>query len=109
MSHTVHDRVSLEIARRVAAELPHRPEWLELARANLTRWMKLNGDAPGLLRNYEEWLRILDRPVSEIVQVLTSEIDDSQRLRSNSPFVGALSAAEIWEIKRRVRHDEAAA
>lgn len=103
MRHDYHDRVSLEIARRIASELPHRPEWLDLARANLDRWSRVNASATGLLRCYSEWLAILDRPVSSVCALLIDDTDEGQRLRQNSPFAGALPPAVIWDIKERCR------
>jgi hypothetical protein len=105
MGHEIQDAVSLELARRVAAELPQRPEWIELARANLERWSRQNQNAPGLMRCYSEWRQLLLRPVPEVVAVLTATTEESQRLRQNSPFAGALSPKEVWEIKARLHHD----
>ncbi|MCK6485266.1 MAG: hypothetical protein HUU22_17380 [Phycisphaerae bacterium] len=106
MSHEYQDRVSLEIARRIAAGLPEHPEWLDLARGNLDRWSERNRDAPGLLRCYAEWREILGRPIVEICAVLTAETHEGQRLRQNSPFPGVRTPQEVWEIKRRYRtHD----
>jgi hypothetical protein len=109
MNHLETDRVSLELARRVAERLRWRPEILELARANLTRWKRQNASCPSLLRCYSEWERILSRPVSQICEILSSESDDAQRLRQNSPFAGVLSPAEVWEVKSRFRHATASA
>ena len=79
--------------------------FLEQARGNLRRWMARNGAAPGLRRCYEEWLEILDRqPFEKILELLHAEDDEARRLRQNSPFVGILSPAEVWAIKRRFRH-----
>lgn len=105
MSHAVQDRISLEIGQRVAAGLPTHPEWLDLARANLARWSQRNAGSPSLLRCYAEWQALLALPIAEIVAILTAETDEGQRLRQNSPFAGALTPAEVWEIKRR--HHEA--
>lgn len=105
MRHEVIDRVSLEMAERVAAGLPDRPEWLELARQNLARWRERNAEAPALVRCYEEWEKILERPVREICAILTAPTSEGQRLRQNSPFVGILSPAQVWEIKRRIREN----
>ncbi|MFO0872732.1 MAG: hypothetical protein U0575_01995 [Phycisphaerales bacterium] len=77
-----------------------------MATQNLDRWSRRNHDSPGLLRCYDEWRAILGRPLDDVIGVLTSMDDESVRLRHNSPFVGILSPAEVWEIKRRVR-DEA--
>jgi len=103
MGHEVQDQVSLELGRRVAAGLSEHPEWLELARANLKRWVHQNQSAPGLLRCYAEWRQLLSRPLAEITTILTEETDEAQRLRQNSPFVGVLNPKEVWEIKSRLR------
>lgn len=109
MKHSEIDKVSLSIARRVAERLHVRPELLEVARANLSRWKQRNADSPLLLRCYLEWEPILARPVEEICELLVAESEEGQRLRQNSPFAGVLSPAEVWEIKNRHRHAAASA
>src|SRR5205814_2578112 len=99
MGHEIQDRASLEMGRRVAAGLPQHPEWLQLARENLDRWSQLNSNAPSLLRCYAEWRELLTLPVEKICEILTSETDEGQRLRQNSPFAGVLSPKEVWSIK----------
>ena len=81
MNHGFQDAVSLELARRTADGLPRHPEWLDLARANLKLWTRQNNNAPSLLRCYEEWWQLLQRPVAEICATLTGETDESQRIR----------------------------
>ncbi|MEY2428038.1 MAG: hypothetical protein QOJ40_923 [Verrucomicrobiota bacterium] len=103
MNHQLHDEISLELARRVAARFRASPDVLSVARANLARWSRLNADAPSLLRCYVEWREILERPVEDICSVLCAETEEGQRLRQNSPFAGVLSPAEVWEIKSRFR------
>jgi hypothetical protein len=109
MKHSEIDQVSLELARQVAERVRQRPELLELARTNLTRWSRQNASATSLLRCYAEWQEILSRPVDEICDLLCSELEEAQRLRQNSPFVGVLSPSEIWAIKTRFRHAPATA
>lgn len=101
VSHAMLDKASLEMARRVAAEVTRRPELIDLARANLDRWSQRNHDAPGLLRCYAEWRAILEKPVAEVLAILTAETEEGQRLRQNTPFVGVLSPQEVWAIKRK--------
>lgn len=108
MPHQTHDRISLALAQRVAAGLPDHPEWIGLALANLEQWSRRNAGAPGLIRSYEEWREILHWPVEEIRSLLISDTEEGQRLRQNSPFAGALSPEEVWEIKRG-DHDTRAA
>ncbi len=110
MGHEVQDRASLEMAKLIAAELSLRPEEvLAIARDNIERWSKLNANAPSLLRCYNEWKAILDRPIREIVSILIAETDEGQRLRQNSPFPGVLSPQTVWDIIRRASHDQNAA
>jgi len=103
------DEISLELGRRTAARLREQPDLLQLARENLDRWARLNFSAPALLRCYAEWQELLHHPLEEICAVLTSENEEGQRLRQNSPFAGVLSAREVWELKQRFRHATPAA
>ena len=100
MSHKRQDKASLDLATRIAAGLIDHPEWIELAKLNLDRWSRLNHDSTSLMACYREWQKILERPTAEISAVLTAQTDEGQRLRQNSPFAGALSPAEVWQIKR---------
>lgn len=109
MRHALNDLISMDLATAVARGLPDHPEWLDLARGNLERWTTLNASSPGLLACYAEWRAVLDRPVPEIMALLTSRGDEGQRLRQNSPFAGALSAQEVWDIKRKRRDEHRAA
>lgn len=104
MSHELTDAISLELSRRVAERLQQRPELIQIAHENLARWSRLNADTPSLLRCYAEWQNLLNRPLKEICEVLTSESEGAQRLRQNSPFAGVLTAREVWEVKQHFRH-----
>jgi hypothetical protein len=104
VGHELTDEVSLELGRRVAARLRQQPDLLRIAGDNLDRWTRLNADAPSLLRCYAEWREILKRPLEEICNLLCSDNEEARRLRQNSPFAGVLSAQEVWELKRRLRH-----
>jgi hypothetical protein len=108
MSHTKHDAFGLEVARQIAGGLAAHPEWLKLAKSNIERWLKLNSDAPGLVRSYEEWQRLLERPLEEVISELTAQTDRGQRLRQNSPFAGVLTASQLSEIRRRIHEASAA-
>ncbi len=107
--HDVQDRISLELSRLVAAEIARHPAKLTIARENIARWKVRNAGVPSLMRCYEEWESILDKPVPEIVAILLAETDEGQRLRQNSPFPGVLDNQTVWAVKRRIRDDQAAA
>ena len=109
MSHEHTDEISLELGRHVATRLRQRPELLRVAHDNLDRWTSRNANARSLLRCYAEWRDILNRPLEEICHLLSSDNEEAQRLRQNSPFAGVLSAQEVWELKQHFRHAKAAA
>jgi hypothetical protein len=109
VSHELIDEISLELGRCTATRLRQQPELLQLAHENLARWTRLNASAPALLRCYAEWREILEQPLEEICQLLSSETEEGRRLRQNSPFAGVLSAHEVWELKQRFRHATTAA
>lgn len=104
MGHEVQDRISLELAKRVAERLRQSSQPIEVARRNLDRWSQLNAETPSLLRCYSEWREILDRPGDQICELLCADTDEGQRLRQNSPFAGVLPASQVWEIKSLFRH-----
>ena len=106
--HELVDRVSLEMARRIAARLGADPSLLQVARANLNRWKQQHRESPSLLRCDLEWEEILLRPLNEICRILCDETDEGQRLRQNAPFTGILSQEEVKQIKKEFRKGEAA-
>ena len=89
----------------MAARLREQPDLVRVARDNLARWSRLNANAPSLLRCYAEWREILNRPLSEICDLLSADHEEARRLRQNSPFAGVLSAQEVWELKQRLHHE----
>lgn len=111
MQHEVHDEISQEMGRRVAARLREEPALLQIARDNLGRWLRQNADAPALVRCYREWEALLDRPLEDLCQILETDSEEGRRLRQNSPFAGVLPPAEVWSLKAviRQRHAKTAA
>lgn len=109
MSYELHDRISLALARAVAHGLEDHADWIDLARENLRGWSARNAGSPRLLASYQEWAALLERPLPQVIAAMLDPGEVGQRLRQNSPFAGALSPREVWEIKRRCRDDARAA
>jgi hypothetical protein len=107
MGHEVNDEISLELQRQVAGRLRAQPGLLQIARDNLVRWSGRNPGAPGLLRCYQEWQTILERPLPDICGILEADTEDGRRLHQNSPFAGVLKPAEVWAIKSAIRQRHA--
>jgi hypothetical protein len=98
-SHAWIDRRSLSLHDAVAAKIEARPELLDVARANLARWVSRTSHGALL-----EWQRLLERTsVADLVALLRSEDERAARLRQSSPFPGILTPEERREILRR--HD----
>jgi hypothetical protein len=99
-SHAFLDEFALAYHRAVAERLRAEPKpVLERARRNLNRWTEGDAFGAGELASLEEWRRILgEADVDRLVEIMTDSSDEGQRLRSSSPFVGALSPEERLEI-----------
>lgn len=99
-SHAFLDEFALVYHRAVAERLRAEPEAvLERARQNLDRWAKGNALGPGELASLEEWWVIIgEADVERLIEIMTDTSEEGQRLRSSSPFVGALSPEERLEI-----------
>jgi hypothetical protein len=99
-SHAFLDEFALAYHRTVAERLHGEPEAvLERARRNLDRWTEGDAFGPGERASLEEWRVILgEADVDRLIEIITDTSDEGQRLRSSSPFVGALSPEERLEI-----------
>jgi hypothetical protein len=94
-SHDWIDRRSLALHEAVAAKLEANPALLEVARANLTRWLAANPAAV-----LSEWRRILEMPLPQLLALLRSPEEEAARLRQSSPFAGLLTSEERRGILR---------
>lgn len=104
VNHQDIDRRSLMMHRIIAERLRASPELINVARENLARW-NCPERAP-----WREWCAILSsQTVEEIASLIGRGDEDACRLRQSAPFVGILTAQEVWELKRRFKEDNAAA
>jgi excisionase family DNA binding protein len=100
---------SLWLSHAVAARLVTEPsKVLHHARANLERM--LSSSARGSAKVWlEQWKQLLDGPIEDVLEALTSRSPRSRELRQNSPFAGVLTDAERREILAgfaKVQHEE---
>jgi predicted NAD/FAD-dependent oxidoreductase len=93
-AHEWIDRRSLARHEAVAAKLEAQPQLLEVARANLQRWLSTNSTAA-----LREWRQLLETtPFPELLVLLRSNGDEAARLRQSSPFAGLLTPVERQSI-----------
>lgn len=95
MSHDRLERRSLELHRAIASKLRARPELLAIAHDNLDRWGRLNS---GSQPYWDEWRRLLDRPLDELLAAIEEDSPRMRELRQSSPFAGVLEPKERWHI-----------
>lgn len=67
---------------------------------NLARWERQHGR---LEPAYREWLAILEWPTDRIVALLREESENATRIRSSSPFAGAIDQRLRLELLREAR------
>jgi hypothetical protein len=85
--HARIDQENRERDRRTAAAIRDRPVLIQVARENLERWFRMDGNRihPALL----EWRAIFDfLTPEEIADFLESDTPKANRLRQSSPFIG---------------------
>jgi hypothetical protein len=96
--HLRIDRRSLALHQAVAEKLRAHPELIEIARENLSRWYAGAGRSQPYL---DEWRRILDLPLEEVLSLMEQDGERMTALRQSSPFAGILEPAERWAVYTR--------
>lgn len=92
-----HERLedrSLALHKEIAKRLSENPQLIQIAKANLDRWVERDGDLPV----WREWREILNGPPKKVISMLISDDEESKRLRQSSPFCGILAPRERWCI-----------
>lgn len=103
---TREDRRSLALHEAVGRRLEEEPEaTIARARRNLAL---MRSRHPHASRYLAEWEALLERPVSELAEVLRDPRPHARELRHVSPFAGIFSAAERAALYREFRSAEVA-
>lgn len=98
--HRLAEERSLAYHAAIAARLAREPGLLESARARVHAWLQHGPTAPHYAR---EWAVVLEDTPESIAAFLVDRSERACELRQSTPFAGALSARERWEIWRDVR------
>lgn len=98
-SHQFPDQLNLAYHREVAVRLLADPQAvIQTALANLQRWRPAH-EGTGSEFALEEWRILLEtKTVRELVEIITQDSDEGQRLRQSTSFPGILSSEERREI-----------
>ena len=103
---TREDRRSLFLHQAIAEQLRRSPERaLRTAHRNLRRMLDGHPEASPLL---DEWARILEAPVEQVIATMTDPSEPARQLRQVTPFAGVLTAEQRAGVYRDFRRREAA-
>jgi hypothetical protein len=100
------DERSKALHKEIAIKLRNQPDLWYIPKNNLMRWEKMRGR---LVPALSEWEQILNTKTREhILSILEGDSEESNRLRSSSPFVGILNQNERRKIfeSYRIRIDD---
>jgi len=94
LTHAQIEERSIVLHRVIAQRVSENPALLDVARANLRRWVSQDGER----LYWTEWERILAGPLETILVFMVSPNETARRLRQSSPFCGILTPRERWKI-----------
>ena len=102
-SHARNDRFSLLLHREAAEAIAHDEALLGRAEAILWRWKRSNGI--NACRDWDEWLSLIARGRSVVVQTMLSEDEHAARLRQSSPFSVLVPPRKRWALLKEARRE----
>lgn len=104
--HRLAEERSLAYHHVIAERLQTRPEILDNARRRVQSWLETGDSVPFFARKWAEIL--MDNPAS-IAAFLIERSELATELRQSTPFAGALTPQERWQLWRETRERFAAA
>ncbi len=101
--HRKIEERSIRLHRAVAEKLRHDPAILAKARRRVETWL----DDGSVHPHYAEaWRRVLTLGADQLVACLVDPGERMRSLRQCSPFAGALTPQERWQILRQAKAAE---
>jgi hypothetical protein len=94
LTHGQIEERSILLHREIAQRVSENPALLDMARANLRRWVGQDGER----LYWTEWEKILKGPLDDILAFMVSPSERARWLRQSSPFCGILTPRERWKI-----------
>jgi hypothetical protein len=100
--HEIVDDRSLEMDRVIAAKIRANPKLIQIALANIERWLANPDYSESNRQAVLEWRSIIaNSSVGVLATLLESSSEEARRLRQSSPFCGILTPAERQAIFRK--------
>jgi hypothetical protein len=102
VGHDRIDRRSLELHRLVAEKIRQQPGMMDFVREKLNRSLSESRLSESCKDALREWQTLLAcRSTEEVLDIITEDSEEGQRLRHSTPFSGILSQPERMEVFRR--------
>jgi hypothetical protein len=100
--HEILDDRSLEMDRVIAGKIRANPKLVQIALANIDRWLANPDYSESGRQAALEWKSIIENSsVKALVTLLESSSEEACRLRQSSPFCGILTPDERQAIFRK--------
>jgi hypothetical protein len=99
LSHQWIDLVDLAVHRAIVRKIRREPNLYRRAIRTVARWEKRRRVCPPQVREWKQILQNNDREA--VLQLLTREDGEGQRLRSTAPFCGVLTNKEVRAVWAR--------
>ena len=100
--HEILDDRSLEMDRVIAEKIHANPKLIQIASANIERWLANPDYSESNRQALMEWKIIIENSsVGVLVTLLESNSEEARRLRQSSPFCGILTPDERQVIFRK--------
>jgi hypothetical protein len=100
--HEVLDDRSLAMDRVIADKIRANPKLVQIALANIERWLSNPDYSESNQQAVLEWKRIIENSsLDALLTLLESSSEEARRLRQSSPFCGILTAEERAAILRK--------
>jgi hypothetical protein len=100
--HEIVDDRSLEMDRVIAEKIRANPKLLQIALANIDRWLADPDYSESSRQAALEWKSIIENSTAgALLTLLESNSEEARRLRQSSPFCGILTPDERQAIFRK--------
>jgi len=86
------DKINLEMCEAIARKIRRNPKLMHIARENLRRLKRKLRPWPPAFREWENIIR--NNSLETVLEILTQDNDEGQRLRQSDPFIGILTEKE---------------
>jgi hypothetical protein len=93
--HARVDARSIELHSAIAEKLRADPALLEIAHANLARWIAQGGRSQPY---WTRWQELLALPLEVLLNLIVDDSETMKALRQCTPFAGILTPRERWQI-----------